>query len=102
MKTTLSVSIAVVLAVVPAAASSEGKALYNAKCASCHGIDGVPKKLGAGSKAFGDPEFKKLATVKTIMADARDGKGKMKAIKNLSDEEAVAIAEYILTIVPAK
>ena len=60
-------SIALALAAVTAApAASDGKALYGSKCAACHGQDGVPKKMGAGSKAFGDPEFKTAATVEAI------------------------------------
>jgi len=86
----------------PATAASDGKALYSAKCAMCHGQDGVPKKMAAGSKAFGDSEFKKTATVDSIVADIKNGKGKMKPVKSLSDDEVKAIAEYILAIVPAK
>jgi mono/diheme cytochrome c family protein len=86
----------------PAAAAPDGKALYASKCAMCHGQDGVPKKMGTGSKAFGDAEFKKTATPESILADIHDGKGKMKPVKSVSDDEAMAIARYILTIVPAK
>ena len=72
MNKTRSVALTIVLSLVwaaPATAASEGKALYVAKCAMCHGQDGVPKKMGAGSKAFGDPEFKKSATVGSIVSN---------------------------------
>ena len=84
----------------PAAYAEDGKALYSSKCAMCHGQDGVPKKMGAGSKAFGDPEFKKAATVESIVKATHDGVGKMKPVKGLTDEQAKAIADYILTIAP--
>ena len=83
---------------VVANAAPDGKALYGSKCASCHGSDGVPKKMGAGSKAFGDPEFKAATNADAIVKVTVEGKGKMKPVKNLSQEEANAIAAYILTI----
>ena len=86
---------------VAANAAPDGKALYSAKCASCHGADGVAKKMGAGSKAFGDPEFKKTATADSIVKDIKEGKGKMKPVK-VTDEEAAAIAAHVLTIGAAK
>ena len=83
-------------------AASDGKALYGSKCAMCHGNDGVPKKMAEGSKAFSDPEFKKTATVESIVKDTVDGKGKMKPIKNLTPEDTKAIADYILTMAEKK
>lgn len=105
MKTTAVLAFTIVLALaspVPANAASDGKAMYGTKCAACHGNDGVPKKFGAGSKAFGDPEFKKSATVESIVSDTRAGKGKMKPVKSVTQDEAKAIATYILTIGVAK
>lgn len=99
------VAVALALSLAPSlvsAAGSDGKALYNSKCAGCHGQDGVPKKMGAGSKAFGDPAFKKDATADSIVKDVHEGKGKMKPIKNVTPEDATAIAQYILTIPAAK
>ena len=101
MRKTLSIGLTVVLAlacVAPAMAASEGKALYVAKCAMCHGSDGVPKKMGAGSKTFSDPEFKSSATPASIVANIREGKGKMKPVKNVDEAEAGLIATYILTM----
>ncbi len=100
-KMTLPIALTIVLVlacVASAMAASEGKALYVAKCAMCHGQDGVPKKMGAGSKAFGDPEFKKSATPGSLVASVHDGKGKMKPIKNVTEAEAGLIAAYILTM----
>jgi cytochrome c6 len=78
-------------------AAEDGKALYDKKCAMCHGADGTPKKMAEGSKAFTDPEFKKTATAETIVKDTHEGKGKMKPVK-VTDEEAKAIAAYILAM----
>jgi len=89
-------------AAVPAAAASDGKALFSSKCAMCHGQDGTPKKMAEGSKAFTSADFKKTATADSIVADAKNGKGKMKPVKSLTDDEAKAIAEYILAMAPAK
>ena len=102
-----SIPIAVAAAIVIASATTvtaapDGKALYTSKCAMCHGPDGAPNKMGAGSKAFKDPEFKKTATVESIVKDVHDGKGKMKPIKTLTDAEAKAIAEEILAMPAAK
>jgi cytochrome c6 len=81
------------------AAAADGKALYDKKCAMCHGTDGTPKKMAAGSKAFTSAEFKKDATESTIVSDIHEGKGKMKPVK-MTDEEAKAIADYILSLAP--
>ena len=84
---------------VPAFAAEDGKALYESKCAMCHGMDGVAKKMGAGSKNFNDPAWKKTATVDGIVKDIKDGKGKMKGMgEKLNAEQMKAIAEYALTM----
>ena len=93
--------VAAVLVAGTAMAAADGKALYDKKCAMCHGTDGVPKKMAAGSKAFGDPEFKKSATVESIVKDTHEGKGKMKPVK-VTDDEAKAIAAYVLSLGEAK
>jgi mono/diheme cytochrome c family protein len=87
------------LAVPALAADEDGKKLYDSKCSMCHGTDGVAKKMGAGSKNFNDPAWKKTATVDTIVKDTKDGKGKMKGMGDkLSPEQMTAIANYVLTM----
>ena len=88
------------LVLVPVAlAEGDGQALYDKKCAMCHGKDGVAKKMGEGSGNFNDPEWQKANTVESIVKITTEGKDKMPAYKDkLSDEEMKAIAEYILTL----
>jgi len=84
---------------VPGLAAEDGKALYDSKCAMCHGTDGVAKKMAAGSKNFNDPAWKKAATVESIVKDTKDGVGKMKGMgEKLNAEQMKAIAEYTLTL----
>lgn len=87
---------ALVLAV-PAAAAPDGKALYEKKCAMCHGNDGVAKKTAPGSKNFNDKAWKASAKAETIVQDIHHGKGKMKPVK-VAEDEAEAIAAYILSL----
>jgi mono/diheme cytochrome c family protein len=84
----------------PALAEGEdGKKLYDSKCAMCHGTDGVAKSMGAGSKNFNDPAWKKAETVEAIAKIVADGKGKMKGMAGkLSPEQMTAIANYTLTL----
>jgi mono/diheme cytochrome c family protein len=84
---------------VPVLAAEDGKALYDSKCAMCHGTDGVAKKMAAGSKNFNDPAWKKAATVDSIVKDTKDGVGKMKGMGDkLNAEQMKAIAEYTMTL----
>ena len=84
---------------VPALAEEDGKKLYDSKCAMCHGTDGVAKKMGAGSKNFNDPEWKKAATVEIIVKQTAEGVGKMKGMADkLTPEQMTAIANYTLTL----
>ena len=86
-------------AVVPALAADDGKALYDSKCAMCHGADGVAKKMGAGSKNLNDPEWKKTATADGIIKISKEGKGKMKGLgEKLNDAQLKAVADYVLTL----
>ena len=84
---------------VPVLAAENGKALYDSKCAMCHGTDGVAKKMAAGSKNFNDPEWKKGETADGIVKIIHDGKGKMKGMGDkLNAEQMKAVADYMLTL----
>ena len=83
----------------PALAADDGKALYGSKCAMCHGMDGVAKKMAAGSKNFNDPAWKKAETSDGIAKIITDGKGKMKGLGDKATaDQAKAIADYVLTL----
>jgi mono/diheme cytochrome c family protein len=83
----------------PALAAEDGKKLYDAKCAMCHGMDGVAKKMAAGSKNFNDPAWKKEATSDGIVKIIHDGRGKMKGLGDkVTEHDAKEIAEYLLTL----
>jgi len=92
----------VVLAAVVALASavsfaqSGGEATYKAKCASCHGAAGTPSAGMAkmmGIKAASDPDIQKL-TVAQVSTVVKDGKGKMKPIAGLTDEQIKDVAAF--------
>lgn len=86
-----------------AVAAEDGKALYDSKCAMCHGKDGVAKAMAKGSKNFNDPAFQKEMSAESIEKVTTDGKNKMPAQKGkLSAEQIKAIADYIKTLAPAK
>jgi len=95
----LLVAFAFCLAVIPAFAAEDGKALYGSKCAMCHGADGVAKKMAAGAKNFNDPAWKKAETGDGIVKIIQEGKGKMKGLgEKVNAEQAKAIADYVLTL----
>jgi mono/diheme cytochrome c family protein len=84
---------------VPVLAAEDGKALYQSKCAMCHGNDGVAKKMADGSKNFNDPAWKAAASVDSIVKVTKDGVGKMKGLGDkLNAEQMKAIADYVLTL----
>jgi cytochrome c6 len=84
----------------PAAqAAADGKALYEAKCAMCHGKDGVAKPMAKGSSNFNDAKWQAATKVETIETTITDGKNKMKGYKDkMSAEEIKAVAGYVKTI----
>jgi mono/diheme cytochrome c family protein len=95
----LAVALAFCLAVAPAFAGDDGKALYSSKCSMCHGADGVAKKMAAGAKNFNDPAWKKGETTDGIAKIIHDGKGKMKGLGDkVTADQAKAIADYVLTL----
>lgn len=84
------------LASVVCFAQSGGEATYKAKCAMCHGATGTPSAGMAkamGIKPASDPDIKKLS-VADISAVIKSGKGKMKPIAGLSDEQIKDVATF--------
>jgi cytochrome c6 len=96
----LAALVVIALASAPAAqAAADGKALYEAKCAMCHGKDGVAKPIAKGSANFNDVKWQEATKVEAIETAIADGKGKMKGYKNkMSAEEIKAVAAYVKTM----
>jgi mono/diheme cytochrome c family protein len=79
--------------------AADGVALYDGKCALCHGKDGVglPNWRSLGQPDFTKPEWQKAHTDEQIADSIKNGKGKfMPAFKGkLSDEEIGAVVQRI-------
>jgi cytochrome c6 len=95
MKVIISVIVAIVCASSGAAFGADAAALWAQKCASCHGKDGsgntaMGKKLGVKdytkNQSFSDAEATKAI---------KNGQGKMKAFKDLSDADVKALVAYV-------
>lgn len=80
-------------------AFQDGKAIYDAKCAKCHGVDGkgVDKFKKQGVKDMTDPNWQKAHTDAKIKADINNGKGDfMPAWKGkLKPAEITAVVKHI-------
>lgn len=70
-----------------AVAAEDGAALYKSKCAACHGQNGEGAKM-APTPIAGMSE----ADVAKVV---NEGKGKMKPVKGLTDEQGKAIAKHV-------
>ena len=95
IRSTLVLAVVVSLAGAVSFAQS-GEATYKAKCAGCHGATGTPSAGMAkalGIKAASDPDIQKL-TVAQISAVVKDGKGKMKPIAGLTDEQIKEVSAF--------
>ncbi len=86
---------------VPVLAQAPGAATYKAKCAMCHGADGLAATpVGKSMKviSFKAPEMVKASDVQ-FTAATKDGKGKMPAYKGkLTDEQITEVVKYIRTL----
>jgi mono/diheme cytochrome c family protein len=82
------IALALVLGFAGAArAAEDGAALYKAKCAACHGQAGEGAKMAPNAIAgTADADVKKAIS---------EGKGKMKPVKGVTDEQAAAIATFV-------
>jgi mono/diheme cytochrome c family protein len=78
---------------------ADGAALYESRCALCHGKDGVglPNWKSKGQPDFTQPEWQKAHTDEQITESIKNGKGKfMPAFKSrLSDEETGAVVQRV-------
>lgn len=81
-------------------AQSSGAATYKAKCQTCHGATGTPSPgiaKAMGVKPVSDPEIKKL-TADQMIAAVKNGKGKMKPVAGLTDEQVKEVVAYFRTL----
>lgn len=82
-----------------AAVSEETVALYNKKCAVCHGKDGVAKSMAKGSANLNDPEWQGVTSLDEVIKVVTEGRGKMKGLEGkISPEEIKAVATYTLQL----
>lgn len=85
----------------PAFAQSAGADTYKAKCAMCHGADGMgktPTGKALKVKSFMDPDLVK-ATDADLIAATKSGKGKMPAYAGkLTDGQIKEVVAYIRTL----
>lgn len=80
--------------------AQSGDATYKAKCASCHGATGTPSAGMAkmmGIKPASDPDIQKLS-VDQISTVVKSGKGKMKPIAGLTDDQVKEVSTYFHTL----
>jgi mono/diheme cytochrome c family protein len=87
--------------VTPAFAQNSGSDIYKAKCAMCHGADG----LGAtpAGKAMKAVSFKDATVVKApdaeLIAAVKNGKNKMPPnVGKLTDDQIKSVVAYIRTL----
>ena len=85
----------------PAFAVIPGADTYKAKCAMCHGADGLattPTAKNFKVLSFKAPEMLK-ATDAQLVTSTKDGKGKMPAYKDkLTDAQIKDVISYIRTL----
>jgi mono/diheme cytochrome c family protein len=78
-----------------------GADTYKAKCAMCHGADGMagtPAGKAMGAKPFSTPDYAKASDADLIAA-TKNGKGKMPAFAGkLTDSQIKDAVSYIRTL----
>ena len=88
------------------ASAADGKAVFEAQCAKCHGADGKgATKMGkmAGAPDLTDAKVQAGLSDEKIAATIRQGvkqgdKTKMKAFPELSADEVKALVEYVKSL----
>ncbi len=85
----------------PAFSQSAGADTYKAKCAMCHGADGLgatPAGKSLKAASFKDPALVKKSDA-DLVAVVESGKNKMPAYKGkLTDAQITAVIAYIRTL----
>ena len=79
-----------------------GAGVYEAKCASCHGVNGDGKgematRIPVRPRNFRDPDFRQFATGFTLFSAISRGNAHMPAWEQSIDRQEIAdVAEYVL------
>ncbi len=95
------------LAAIPVVAGeAEGKAVFQSKCAMCHGADGVAKEMIAkkGARNFNDPAWQAERTDEALTKAITDGmtaKGMPAYKEKLKAEEIQDLVKFVRTLAPA-
>ena len=87
-----------------AAGPPVGQALYSSRCSGCHGADGkgnaaLAKALGVDVTAMDlTKKDVKKRNDKDLSGVIKNGKGKMAAVKGLSDAEIKVVIKYVRSL----
>lgn len=100
MKLTLSLPLALTLSLCAVALAADqavdGKGLYSAKCASCHGADGSKTIMSKPVKGLGAEAFTKMMLGYKAKTYGGTKKATMENLAgNLSEAEIKALAAYV-------
>ena len=104
MKKTILLAAIIGLGAAMSASASDAKTTFNTSCAMCHGKDG--KGDTKAGQMLHAPDFTDAKTQAKLKDDTmlkaikegikdKDGRLKMKAFPNLSDEEAKALVQHV-------
>ena len=100
IRTQAVLALVISLAAATGFAQTDGKDIYAAKCAMCHGPAGIPNP--AMAKALGIPNVTdppvKAMTEAQIEHQVVTGKGNMKPITGLTDAQVKAVAAYFKSL----
>lgn len=82
--------------------AEDGAAIYNASCKICHGADASTAAMGKAAPIKGWETSKTIAAINEYKAGTRNtvGMGKVMSakVKDMSDAQIAAVAEYISTL----
>lgn len=79
------------------ATDSSAKAVYEARCQACHGVNGV--RSGSGPPPLA--AIGKRLTAESFRLSVRNGRGKMPAFRDLDDPALTQLFEYLGALAPA-
>jgi len=82
--------------------AAAGKAVYDKKCATCHGPDGagkdaIAKMMKVTMRPLGSKEVQAKPDAE-LSKDITAGNGKMKAVTGLSEADVANVVAYVRTL----